>query len=178
MNDSDKTDSVFLALCNETLKNLTNQNSRKEAIREILEIKFETKMSEEDYIHYMFFKALSEMYKAGIKEVENHEGEAADQDMDQEKQEKKVVYYRARNLKRSIPADNFAMKLAPVLKEIRQAGPQTLLEIASKLTELGITTMEGGKWHPATVRSLENRIMKITNRNTERNLTPKEHLNG
>lgn len=175
MNDSDKTDSVFLALCNETLKNLTNHNSRKEAIREILEIKFETKMSEEDYIHYMFFKALSEMYKAGLEEVQNHEGEAEAQDLNQEKT---VVYYRARNSKRSIPADNFAMKLAPVLKEIRQKGPQTLLEIANKLTELGITTMEGGKWHPATVRSLENRIMKITNKVIERNVKPKENSNG
>ncbi|GLU55533.1 hypothetical protein [Dyadobacter frigoris] len=174
MNDIDKTDPVFLTLCSETLKNLINQNSRKETVRQILEIKFEAKMSEEDYIHYMFFKALSEMYKAGLEEGESHEESEVVTDSNQEKS---VVYFRARNSKRSIPADNFAMKLAPVLKEIRQAGPITLLEIANKLTELGIKTMEGGKWHPATVRSLENRIIKVTNKTAEWNMSPKGNSN-
>lgn len=174
MNDSDKTDPVFLALCSETLKKLINQNSRKETVREILEIKFDAKMSEEDYIHYMLFKALSEMYKAGLEEGANPKDSQIVTDPNQEKS---VVYFRARNSKRSIPADNFAMKLAPVLKEIRQTGPITLLEIANRLTELGIKTMEGGKWHPATVRSLENRIIKVTNKTAEWNTSPKESCN-
>ena len=155
MNDSDKTDSVFLTLCGDTLKKLINQKTRREAIAEILEMKFEAKMSEQDYIHYMFFKALSEMYKAGLEDGENHEEAEIVPDLPQEKS---VVYFRAKSSKRSIPADNFAMKLAPVLQELRKTGPITLLEIAEKLTELGITTITGGKWHPATVRSLENRI--------------------
>ncbi|WP_159476305.1 hypothetical protein [Dyadobacter sp. 3J3] len=171
MNQSDKIESVFLTLCGETLKKLTDQESRKECIKEVLEIKFEAKMSEEDYVQYLFFKALSEMYKAGLEELKNHDQTDDTTDL---KQEKSIVYFHRKNSKRSIPADNFAMKLAPVLKEIRQSGPKTLLEIANKLTELGIKTSEGGKWHPATVRSLENRIIKITNKTSEWNHVKKE----
>ena len=175
MKDSDKKDSVFLSLCGDTLKKLTDQQARKEGIKEITEIKFETKMSEEDYIQYMFFKALNEMYKAGLEDSAHEEEPEPLKELNQEKS---VVYFRSRKSKRSIPADNFAMKLAPVLKEIRQSGPLTLLEIANKLTELGIKTSEGGKWHPATVRSLENRIEKITNKTAEWNNSLKENSKG
>ena len=175
MNDSDKTDSVFLTLCGDTLKKLINQNLRRDGIKEIMEMKFGAKMSKEDYIQYMFFKAMSEMYKAGL-EVGKNEGKSDDGKHLNEV--KSIVYFPKRSSKRSIPADNFAMKLAPVLQEIRRTGPKTLLEIANKLTELGITTTEGGKWHPATVRSLENRIIKITSKNAEWKNAIKESANG
>lgn len=59
---------------------------------------------------------------------------------------------------RSNSADEFAMKLAPLIMT-----DETLIEVAHKLMSLGIKTRTGGEtWHPKTVRSLRLRVERLS----------------
>jgi DNA invertase Pin-like site-specific DNA recombinase len=51
-------------------------------------------------------------------------------------------------------ADQRAMKVLPVIREIQRAGMRTLRDIASALNARGIATVRGGKWHAMTVRNI------------------------
>lgn len=50
--------------------------------------------------------------------------------------------------------DEFAVKILPVIAEIKSAGVQTLQGICDCLNRRGITTRNGKKWYPATVRNV------------------------
>lgn len=60
---------------------------------------------------------------------------------------------------RSASADEFAMKLAPLIMT-----DETLAQVAEKLMSLGIKTRTGGEsWSPKTVRSLRMRVERKSN---------------
>jgi DNA invertase Pin-like site-specific DNA recombinase len=54
-------------------------------------------------------------------------------------------------------ADEYARKLASIIIAKRKTG-ETYAAIAAYLQEQGINTRRGGKWYPATVRRLLNRL--------------------
>jgi hypothetical protein len=54
-------------------------------------------------------------------------------------------------------ADEYARKLASIIIAKREAG-ETYAAIAAYLQKQGINTRRGGKWYPATVRRLLNRL--------------------
>ena len=58
-------------------------------------------------------------------------------------------------------ADKFAIHVQPVIDEIRAAGIVTLAGVAEALNARGIKTARGGQWHAATVRNIQNRIVKL-----------------
>ena len=58
----------------------------------------------------------------------------------------------------SANADEFARSLAPVIAEIRAAGPTSLRAIAAELNNRGIETRRGGTWHVSNVRNLLTRL--------------------
>jgi DNA invertase Pin-like site-specific DNA recombinase len=51
-------------------------------------------------------------------------------------------------------ADEFATSLMPLLQAIRNAGTNTLSEIAAGLNDRGIRSARGGIWHRSSVRNL------------------------
>lgn len=55
-------------------------------------------------------------------------------------------------------AGAYAESLRAEVSAARSAGRRTLHEIAADLNERGITSREGGKWHPASVRRLLRRL--------------------
>ena len=55
-------------------------------------------------------------------------------------------------------ADQHARDLAPVLAELRQQGITTLRGIAAALSERGMLTRRGGRWHVSNVRNLLARL--------------------
>lgn len=55
-------------------------------------------------------------------------------------------------------AADYAESLRPVIDDLRAEGVVTLPAIADALTERGMQTPRGGKWHPASVRNLLNRL--------------------
>ena len=145
-------------ICGEVYKRLEDKDSRENCVREILEAKFEGKMSEQEYLFYQFLKVLNEMYKQGFeagKKV-NEQADAEEKDVSSNSN-----YLNHRTSTRTSAADNFAVRLAPVIQDIKDNGARTLQGIADKLTELGIKTISGyDQWHPATVRHVEKRIAK------------------
>jgi DNA invertase Pin-like site-specific DNA recombinase len=48
----------------------------------------------------------------------------------------------------------FAIKVVPIIEEIKTAGVDTLQGIADCLNRRGIPTRTGKTWHPATVRNI------------------------
>jgi len=54
-------------------------------------------------------------------------------------------------------ADDFAAQLAPVIKEIQEAGILSYTGIAKALNSRGVKTRTGKSWYPATVRNIINR---------------------
>lgn len=50
-------------------------------------------------------------------------------------------------------ADEFAFSLAPIIRNIQQAGYTSLNSIAAELNRLGIRTRRGGRWYASTVRN-------------------------
>tara|TARA_A100001515_G_scaffold124684_1_gene109047 strand:+ start:3094 stop:3768 length:675 start_codon:yes stop_codon:yes gene_type:complete len=58
-------------------------------------------------------------------------------------------------------ADKFAIHVQPIIDEIRAAGIVTLAGVAEALNARGIKTARGGRWHAATVRNIQNRIVKL-----------------
>lgn len=156
--DKNKTDSTFLELCKLIVDKLSEDDTREKIIGQILALKFGSKMSEEDYIQYMFYKALGEIYRCGFRDGGNS---GLDQAASPVTAEKARVYFGARSNQRSIPADEFAMKMSPFIQEIRSTGPVSLQQIADQLNARGLHAVKGGIWHPASVRSLESRIEKM-----------------
>ena len=48
-------------------------------------------------------------------------------------------------------ADNHAVNVLPIIREVRKAGATTLREIADALNARGVATARGGKWYAMTV---------------------------
>jgi len=51
-------------------------------------------------------------------------------------------------------ADQFAVNVLPIVREIQGSGLTTLRDIAGALNARGIRTARGGAWHSSTVRNL------------------------
>lgn len=154
----DKTDSRLLELCQLMLAQLSDPEFRGERIEQTLRLKFEAKMSLDDYIQYQFFGALSQMYHAGFQDGKSLVLPEVIS-LISEKQTK--LYYAARKNVRSNSADQFAIKMAPFIQQIRGTGRITLQEVADKLNQMGLQTPNGGQWLPGSVRSLESRLENI-----------------
>lgn len=54
-----------------------------------------------------------------------------------------------------------ALRVAPVLAEIRAAGATTFEQVAHALNELGVPSARGNRWYPAQVRLVEQRIAAV-----------------
>lgn len=59
---------------------------------------------------------------------------------------------------RKATADGFAQDRLQDVREVRQAGAQSLREIAAGLNARGVTTPNGGPWHPTSVKRLLDRL--------------------
>ena len=60
---------------------------------------------------------------------------------------------RAHDAARAV-ADQFAVNVLPIVREIRASGLTTLRDLAGALNARGIRTARGGAWHSSTVRNL------------------------
>jgi hypothetical protein len=60
----------------------------------------------------------------------------------------------------SLNADRHAQDLAPVIKDLRLKGVTSLRGIAAALTERGLLTQRGGRWHVSNVRNLMKRLQR------------------
>src|SRR4051812_7770328 len=60
---------------------------------------------------------------------------------------------RAHDAARAV-ADQFAVNVLPIVREIQASGLTTLRDIAGALNARGIRTARGGAWHSSTVRNL------------------------
>ncbi len=65
---------------------------------------------------------------------------------------------RDRNIRWIAQADKRAEKVWPTIRDRRAAGG-TYQAIANELNSLGVTTARGGKWHPTTVKNVEQRMV-------------------
>jgi DNA invertase Pin-like site-specific DNA recombinase len=63
---------------------------------------------------------------------------------------------RAHDAARAV-ADQFAVNVLPIVREIQASGLTSLRDIAGALNARGIRTARGGKWHSSTVRNLLQR---------------------
>ncbi|WP_337044950.1 recombinase family protein [Emticicia sp. 17c] len=60
-------------------------------------------------------------------------------------------------------AENFAIKLSPLLMRFKEKGITTVRAIAKELNKKRIKTFRGeGRWHPTTVHTLLNRLNNIS----------------
>ena len=59
-------------------------------------------------------------------------------------------------------ADEFALKLAPVVRGFQANGVSTLSGLAANLNQAGIKTVRGGKWSATAVKRLLLRIEKTS----------------
>jgi len=57
-------------------------------------------------------------------------------------------------------ADERAKAMAPIARELREAGFVTLRAMADGLNKRNIKTARGGRWHPATVLNLLARLRR------------------
>lgn len=55
-----------------------------------------------------------------------------------------------------------AVRIAPLLAEIRAAGAKTFEQVAYALNELGIPSARGVRWYPSQVRRVEKRIAALS----------------
>lgn len=62
-------------------------------------------------------------------------------------------------------ADERAMKLVGVVKEIQKTGAASLREIAEELNRRSIATARGGRWHASTVKNLISRVLSYELKN-------------
>lgn len=63
-------------------------------------------------------------------------------------------------------AENFALKLHPLISSLKEKGIKSVRAIAKELNKRRIKTFRGvGKWHPNTVQILLNRLKNITIQN-------------
>jgi DNA invertase Pin-like site-specific DNA recombinase len=58
-------------------------------------------------------------------------------------------------------ADVNAMRLAPVLREVENAGATSLRQIAAALDARGVPSVTGGRWSPQAVANLKRRVRSI-----------------
>jgi DNA invertase Pin-like site-specific DNA recombinase len=58
-------------------------------------------------------------------------------------------------------ADVNAMRLAPVLREVENAGATSLRQIAAALDARGVPSATGGRWSPQAVANLKRRVRSI-----------------
>jgi len=65
-----------------------------------------------------------------------------------------------RGVARRRAADERAQAMAPIVRELREAGIVTLRAMADELTKRNIKTPRGGPWHPATVLTLLARLRR------------------
>jgi hypothetical protein len=164
--------SIFLNLCVEVLKHLEDSESREAYVKKLLEPEIQSKMSEQDYIHYQFLKVLNQMYKVGFEEGKKWVGDAIGQD---ENHLNIGTYLNRKISQRKSISESFILKVGPIIKGIREEGAETFRDVARKLTERGVKTVSGHyMWHPATVRDVE---AKIASRVTEL-INLKESING
>ncbi|MGX5854423.1 recombinase family protein [Dyadobacter jiangsuensis] len=147
-------------LCEEFLRKLIDSETRHlvpNEVHKLITAPIDRELPNEEYTRYVFFKTLMEMYKVGLescyKELESHR-------TSNKFTTPKTVYYRSKQ-KQSISADEFAMRIRPLIEQFRASGHTTLQQIADRLTELGIETPQGGKWYAKTVRKIELRIARI-----------------
>jgi DNA invertase Pin-like site-specific DNA recombinase len=55
-------------------------------------------------------------------------------------------------------ADTHARKIAPQVRSIRRAGHRTVRALSEELNTLGVPTLRGGRWHPASTQNLLKRL--------------------
>lgn len=60
-----------------------------------------------------------------------------------------------------LAANEHCENVAPIIRQIRASGVNTLRGIANALATRGIRTARGGQWHPATIRNLEMRFQHL-----------------
>ena len=65
-----------------------------------------------------------------------------------------------RGVARRRAADERAQAMAPIVRELREAGILTLRAMADELNKRNIKTPRGGPWHPATVLNLLARLRR------------------
>jgi len=58
-------------------------------------------------------------------------------------------------------ADEFAVKVLPIVRSIQAAGPIGMVRIADELNNRGIRTARGGRWHVSSVANLLARTQKL-----------------
>ena len=58
-------------------------------------------------------------------------------------------------------ADERAKALAPIVRELRDAGMVTLKELADELNKRKVPTVHGGRWYHATVSRLLWRLRRL-----------------
>jgi len=56
-------------------------------------------------------------------------------------------------------ADQRALNVLPIIKELQRAGATTLRQIADGLNARGVATPRGGRWHPTSVKNVMGRPM-------------------
>jgi DNA invertase Pin-like site-specific DNA recombinase len=58
-------------------------------------------------------------------------------------------------------AIGYARQIAPAISAARQAGAQTVRQLADSLNAMGIPSRQGRRWHPASVSRLAKRLLLI-----------------
>ena len=58
-------------------------------------------------------------------------------------------------------ANKFALKIGPIIEEIKEDGYTTLREIADELNERCIETPRGGEWYAASVKNMIKRYESL-----------------
>ena len=58
----------------------------------------------------------------------------------------------------TVAADEFAMRLMPVVEAIRKAGATTLEAMSQALNQRGIPSARGGKWRASSIANLLSRV--------------------
>lgn len=147
-------DKNLIDLCENTLRQIAADGCYIIVIEELnalTDIKISHELSEIPCGKSVLLKAFSQMYFAGQRSVQTLSAPAHYVEIDK----------HTKVLKTTIAADKFALDMAPVIKKIRTEGHTTLQSIAVRLTDLGITTANGGLWHAQTVRNIESRAKKL-----------------
>ena len=71
-----------------------------------------------------------------------------------------AVSRERQNIAKRAAADERARALAPIMRELRDAGFVTLKAMANELNKREIATAHGGRWHPSTVLKLLGRLRR------------------
>jgi len=71
-----------------------------------------------------------------------------------------AVSRERRGLAHRRAADERAKAMAPIVRELREAGLVTLRAMADELNKRNIKTVRGRRWRPATVLNLLSRLRR------------------